>query len=272
MSLKKETIEKLAALTKVPVDKIEAAIKDTNEVDLEIPEGLSAFTEEDLTTLKDNSYKKGQGAAVEIAVKDLKKELGLEFEGKTVKGLVEAAQKKAVEDAKVSPDKKVTELTEKLNTVTATATELQTKLAEKDKAIAEIQLSGKLVKEAPEGLTLDADDVFTLMKSKGYGFELKDGTLVAMKDGKVLEDKLAKPVPVKDVVTEFAKERKLITEEGKPPAGRGGAGSGAGGGKVTKLSELREQFKKEGKSELGSEFRAAVEKAQKDFPEFDLNG
>jgi len=273
MAIKKEALAKIAELVKVPVADLEAAIKDEKEVDVTIPEGLTAFEGEELTTLKTNEYTKGKTAGEELAVKEVKTKMGLEFTGKKVEGLVEAAQKKALEDAKLTPDKKVAELTEKLNTVTATATELQTKLDEKDKEVNEVKLSTELMKNVPAGTTLDAEDVLTLMKSKGYQFEMKDGALVAIKDGKVLEDKLAKPLGVKDVITEFAKDRKLIAEGGggDPPSGRGGGGSGAGATKFTKLSEVKKHFEEQGKSVNGQEFNDAIMKAKTDNPEFALD-
>ena len=273
MAIKKEALAKIAELVKVPAADLEAAIKDEKEVDVAIPEGLTVFEGDELTTLKTNEYSKGKTAGEELAVKEVKTKMGLEFTGKKVEGLVEAATKKALEDAKLTPDKKVAELTEKLNTVTATATELQTKLAEKEKEVGHVKMSTELLKNVPAGTTLEAEDVLTLMKSKGYDFEMKDGALVAVKDGKVLEDKLAKPLGVKDVITEFAKERKLITGEGAgdPPGGRGGNGSPAGATKFTKLSELKKHFADQGKSDMGSEFNEAVQKAVAENKEFAMD-
>jgi hypothetical protein len=133
--LKKETILRIAALLKIKAEDIEAAIKDEKEVDLAIDEKLSAFSEEEVTTLKENEYKRGSVSAVEIAVKDIKQKKGLDFTGKTIDGLLDAAEKKALSDAKIEPAKQVTELQEKLKTVQATATELQTKLTEKETEI-----------------------------------------------------------------------------------------------------------------------------------------
>lgn len=273
MAIKKEALTKIAELVKVPVADLEAAIKDEKEVDVAIPEGLTVFEGEELTTLKTNEYSKGKTAGEELAVKEVKTKMGLEFTGKKVEGLVEAATKKALDDAKLTPDKKVAELTEKLNKVQTTAQELETKLAEKDKEVSQVKLSTELMKNVPAGTTLDAEDVLTLMKSKGYEFEMKDGALVATKDGKVVEDKVAKPLAVKDVITEFAKERKLIADEGKtdPPGGRGGAGSGAGATKWTKLSEVKKHFEEQGKSVNGQEFNDAIMKAKTDNPEFALD-
>lgn len=272
MAIKKEALTKIAELVRVPVADLEAAIKDEKEVDVAIPDGLTVFEGDELTTLKTNEYSKGKTAGEELAVKEVKTKMGLEFTGKKVEGLVEAAQKKALEDAKLTPDKKVTELTEKLNTVQATATELQTKLADKEKEIGQVKLSTELLKNVPAGTTLESDEIIALMQAKGYQFEMKDGALVAVKDGKVMEDKLAKPLAVKDVITEFAKERKLIADEGQtdPPGGRGGGGGGKAV-KFTKLSELKKHFEDQGKSVNGQEFNDAFVKAKAENPDFALD-
>jgi hypothetical protein len=267
--LKKEHVEAVAKLLKLKPEDLTAAIADANEVDITVPEG-TLFAETEIETLKTNEYKRGSVAAVEIQVKDAKEKLGLDFKGKTIDGLIEAAQKKALEDAKIEPAKKVQELEEKLKTVQATAADLQTKLTDKDTEIASVKLHTELVKNVPEGTLLEPDEVVALMKAKGYDFKTVDGKLVATKDGKVIEDKVANPLEVKDVISSFAKEKKLISEEPEPPAGRG-KGNGKPAGTVAgSLTELMEEFKAAGKSVQGEEFSAAVEKARTANKEFKM--
>lgn len=272
--LKKEIIEKLATLVKLPAAELETAIKATDEVDVKIPEGLTTFTEAEVTTLKNNEYKNGKEKGTEMLVKETKDKLGLDFQGRTLDGLLDAHAKKVLADAKIEPQKKVTELEEQLATVKGTAKTLQEQLAAKDKEIEGVKIHGELAKYVPapgeNGPAIGADDVIALMKASGYGFELKDGKMVATKDGKVLQNNLSEALPPAEVVTGFLKEKKLIAEAAQQPAGRGGAGSGKAV-KVTKLSELTEQFKAQGKNTLGEEFNKAVEAAAKDNPEFDMN-
>ena len=271
MALKKEALAAIAKLTKLKVEDLESAIKDEKEVDLAIDEKLTVFTDDEVTTLKNNEYKNGKEKGVEMAVKETKEKLGLEFQGKTIDGLVTAAQTKAVEDAKVSPDKKVTELTEKLKTVQETAADLQKKLAEKESEVAGVKLNGELYKNVPAGTSLEPDEVIGIMKLKGYDFKIEDGKLVAVKDGKVLQDKVANALPVKQVIEEFVTEKKLIADGGSggqgDPGGRGG-GSGKPPVKFGTLSEIKKHFTDNGKSLLGTEFSEAVQKAvteNKDF-------
>jgi hypothetical protein len=273
MALKKEDITTLAILAKIPVADLEKAIAEKDEVALTIQDKLSVFTEEEVTTLKKNEYNSGKTAGVEIAVKESREKLGLNFTGKTIDGLVEAATKKALEDAKVEPDKKVTELQEKVTTLQNTVKEYETKMAEKDNEVEGIRTSGELYKHIPSpgenGPAMSQDEIIQLMKINGYDFKREEGKLVPYKDGKKLTDKLGEPLPVGDVTTGFMKEKKIITEE-VVPGGRG-TGDRKPGAKATKMSELKEQFTSQGKNLQGEEFNKAVQQAVAENKDFDLN-
>lgn len=277
MALKKEAIAKIASLLKLKEADLETAIKDEKEVDIAIDDKLQTFSEDEVTQLKNNEYAKGKTTGVEMAVKELKDELKLDFTGKTIKGLLEASNKKALEDAKIEPDKKVKELQDKLTTVQTTASELQTKLQQKDQEIAAIRDTSEVATYIPalgdNGPALGSSEVIQLMKANGYDFKRNDaGKLTAWKDGKEMQDKLSNPQPVKDVITGFMKEKKLITDEGG-----GGAAGGRGGGKdklpagtYAKFSELKKAWEDSGKSTYGEEFQAEIKRVQEANKEFDM--
>lgn len=273
MALKKEDIQKLAILAKIPVPDLEKAIGEKEEVALTIQDKLNVYSEDEVTTLKKNEYNSGKTAGLEIAVKETKEEMGLEFTGKTIKGLIEAAQKKAVDEAKINPDQRVKELQDKLTNVQNTVKEYETKMAEKDTEVSGIKLNYELSKHIPvvgeNGPSFMPDEVIQLMKINGYEFKQENGAVVPYKDGKQLQDKLSNALPAKDVITNFMKEKKLITEEAVP-GGRGGKDQKPGA-KATKYSELKEQFIAQGKNLQGEEFAKAVQQAVTDNKEFDMN-
>ena len=126
--LNKETLNKIAKSLKLKVEDLESALTNEKEVALEIPE-LTLLTAEELTARDENigrtKYNEGKTAGVEMGVKELKNELGLDFDGKDIKSLVTAVQKKTLDDAKIEPNKKV----EELNNVVAN---LQKTIAEKE--------------------------------------------------------------------------------------------------------------------------------------------
>lgn len=271
--LSEKSITRIAELAKVKPEDLKAAIADEKEVDVAIEEKLTVLTEPEITVLKNNEYKNGKEKGVEMAVKDTKEKLGLEFQGKTIDGLVEAAQKKALADAKIEPEKKVQELEGKIKTLQTNLTEAEQKLTEKDSEVQKVKIHGELYKHIPEpgenGPALSRDEVIRLMEANGYEFKNENGKVVPYKNGEAQVDKLANPVAVKDIVSGFLKEKKLVTEDHNPK-GRGGSGSG-NPTKYTKLSELKEKFTGEGKSLNGQEFMDAVTKARAEFAEFDMS-
>lgn len=272
--LKKETLQLIAKLTKTKVEDIEKAIKDEKEVDISIDEKITPFSEEEITMLKTNTYNEGKKAGVEMEIKEVKEKLGLQFQGKSIDGLLEAHSKKVLADAKIEPEKKVQELNEKLSNVQKTVSEYEEKLKAKDSEVKLIRRKTELSKYIPapseDGPALEADDIIRMMEGKGYEFtDNETGVLVIKKDGKEVVDKVSNPLPVKDVITGFMKDKKLIVEPAVP-GGRGG-GDKKDSGITTKLSEIKSRFAAEGKSTLGSEFKQAVDAAVKANPEFDLS-
>lgn len=270
--LSKQSIEALAALAKMPTSELEAAIKAADEKDIKVAEGLTTLTDAELKTVKRNSYKEGKEAGIEMEVDEVKKELGLQFSGKSLRELLKAATEKELADAKLEPEKAVKEKE-------AQIAKLQQALQEKETEIQRIasEADGVRIKTdllphipaAPEnGPKLGYDDIFPMMTANGYQPKLENGVTVFYKGGEKVTDKLGNPVAAGDVVKAFIKEKNLFPET-KPPAGRGGGNSGGSSGPRT-LSELKDRFKAEGKSLLGQEFTKAVEEAAK-TGEFDMN-
>jgi hypothetical protein len=272
--LKQDTINKLAVLAKIKPEDLLAAIKAEAETDITIDDKLTVFSEDEVTTLKDNEYKRGKTVGVEMAVKDTKEKLGLEFQGKTVEGLVEAANKKAIADAKVNPDQKVVELTEKITTLQKTVGDQEKQLQAKEAEVTGVKVKGELYKHIPQAGENDpavgADDVIQLMMASGYEFKFEEGKLIPYKDGKQLQDKTANALPADSVVKDFVKEKKLRSEGPGVPGGRGGQDNKPPTA-FSKLSDVKKSFEAQNKSVLGQEFSEAVQKAATDNKEFDMN-
>ena len=265
--LKAETIKQLESL--LNISNLSDAISSTEEVEITVPTGI-LYTEEEISTLKNNEYKSGKEKGVEMAVKEVKEKQGLDFQGKTVDGLLDAFKKKVLDDAKIEPAEKVKELEGKLTTLQKTVGEYEQQLSAKDSEVASVKINTELYKYIPQfgenAPALDQDDIIEMMRRKGLEFKLEGGKVVAYKDGQKQTEKLSNDLPVKDVVTGFLKERKLIVEE-QTPGGRGGSDKKPAT-MPGSISELKESFQKQGKSLLGNEFAQAVEQAKKADPEF----
>jgi hypothetical protein len=275
MALKPEVRKKIAALLKIKETDLEAATKDDKETDLTIPEDLEVLTKEELDTRDANQKKLGEKDGREIGIKEVKKAAGLpdDAPSKDPVKVAQAIVDKAVTDAKVKPDEKVSQLTEQV-------TLLQKQLGEKDAEITkekttaqQASMDRRILAAFPKdrASTLTDDEYITLIKST-HQFKEVDGKIIVEKDGKPLRDsKTTDPLPLADAVTSIFAERKWVGDAGgnPPPGGRGGNG-GAPPAKYTSLTDIKKAFEGQGKSPLGEEFSAAVEAAAKDNPEFKM--
>lgn len=264
MAFKKEDLQKIAEITKIPVADLEKAATDQAEVALTITEGVQSFTAEELTVLKknehDQGYKKAEKAIPEMLIKKYNADMGISFTGKTLDGLIDAVKDKTLADADKHPDQRVTELNQKVTTLQQNVTTYQTQLQEKETAIAALRDTYEIYKHIPGpvegGVQYQQDDVVGMMKGRGYEYKRdSNGVMGWYKGGQLVADKLGNAVPVGEVVTSFMKEVKFITEEGAGPSGRGEMDRAGGkGGKITKNSELVAKYEAEGKSINGEEF------------------
>lgn len=274
MAFKKEDLKKIADLLKIKAEDLEAVATATDEKAIEIPE-VHTFSEDELKTVKANEYKSGKTAGVEIAVKEAREKMGLEFQGKTIDGLLEAHSKKVLADAKIDQSEQVKQLNDKIATLQNTVKTQESAIVEKENQVKQVFAKAEFAKHVPalgeNGPALGTDDVMQLMKASGYDFKVgESGKLEAWKDGKIVQDKLSNPENVGTLVSGFLKEKKLIVEE-KQPGGRGPGGGAGGATKFSKLSELKALYKEQGKSELGQEFREEAAKLKAENPDFDLN-
>lgn len=276
--LKKETLQLIATLTKTDIAKLEAAIKDEKETDVEIPKELTVLTKEELDARDTSQRKDGEKAGREIGIKEVKKAAGLpeDAPAKDPAKVAQAIIDKATADAKVKPDEKVNQLTEQV-------TLLQKQLGEKDaeitsaKSIAErVQLDTKILTAFPKerASTLTDAEYLTLLKAN-HAFKEVDGVIIVEKDGKPLRDaKTTNPLPLEQAVKQIFTDRPgWLAEAGAGGAGRGGSDKGGGGG-YRKKSEVIAKYESEGKSINGADGQklvAELAELAKADPTFDMN-
>ena len=189
MPLNKEAQKKLLKSLKFSDADITKLVDGADEVDVTIEPTLTVLTEAEATTLKNNEYNNGKVKGVEIAVKEAKEKKGLDFSGKTIDGLLDAMTKKALEDAKVTPDAKVAEKEVEITNLRKTVTEYEGKLSAKDAEVNGIKLNSEILQHIPTGTTLPGPKVLALMKVDGIEFKLEDGKTVAYKDGTKMIDR-----------------------------------------------------------------------------------
>jgi len=121
----------LAKFVEGGAEVLQKAIDSKEEIEIK-PVAGEFVTDEALTQLKQTRFeegkKEGHTIGYDFAIKDLKKDFGIDIEGKDRKAVIEAAKAKIISDAKIDPDKKVKELNESLEKLQNTyQTDLQTK-------------------------------------------------------------------------------------------------------------------------------------------------
>ena len=262
-----ENIKELESSLKLEEGTIQKAIDNEKDVKVEVPEGLVIRTKEEEETFMNNKQTEFKTefhtAGREIAIKDARKEHGLEFEGKTMENLLTAFKAKTLADAKVEPTKKIEELEGSL-------TKLRGDLTTKDEEIETLNSTFKAEKQKTEkntrvsshikgDLTIGKDDALTLFNNK-FQTELTDeGALIIKKDGKVLKDKLESPRDLEDVMKEF------LTPFAKPASGGAGGGDDPGSGTGTSsLEKFTKKLEKEGIKATSLEFQEKMNKAIRD--------
>lgn len=197
--------------------------KDEKEVPLT---NLEIIPKSEYETRITNIKKEAGTAAVEVAVKEVRKELGLEFEGKTIKNLTKAFGEKVLADAKIEPDKKVKQLETDLGTM---KTNYETEKQRADRIEKEYQqketartINSNVISLLPKKTIIPVEEVADLAMRKataaGIVADIDEKGIVVFKKGDdVLKDKNLVPLKADEVLKPFYES--YIT-----PAGGGDGG------------------------------------------------
>lgn len=238
--MNKKLIESIAKLAKVTdVEAFTSALMSESDTDFKLDtDNLVIRTKEEDLQLKENIIKEQEPIiwrkATEIQIKDMKKELGLEFEGKKPEDFISNFKSKILSEAKVEPNKKIEELENSL-------TNLRGQLEQKDNAFSELQSNiqkdkikfktQSLFPELNNGLTKDEAVSLFFMKH-----EVKDDGVY--KNGEKLKDNLENALSLEDTVKTFIQEKGW--DSNNNPSGRGGGAKSDG--KSTELPSNMEEY------------------------------
>lgn len=268
--LKTNDIHKLASLLKVDASDLEAKIKSEGEEDITLPE-LQVFTNDEFDTRlkneKSTSYNEGKDAGVEMLVKDKKKELGYEFEGRTLDAFLEFHNSK-LKEGLAEPDARVKELESDIQKLNATHAEA---LRATDSQLNEFKgkyqnsvITNKLLQLVPKETTIAKEDVITLFKANFQTEIDENGNIQVKQNGETIKDPTtASPRDLKDVFSTFVTERKYVAVT----PGRGGENEYGGPGGPKTIAAFNEQWEKSGKSMMGSDYDAAYTKFREENKE-----
>lgn len=220
--LQKELNSFLTDTLGVDLEKLKEGLTSEDEVAVEF-KPLSIMSDEDLdgvkTKVKKDGYEEGKIAGVEMSIKESKEKFGLEFDGKSMANFADALKTKVIADAKIEPNKKITDLNHSLeNLQKQYKTDIELKdgeIGRFQKTIDEYKINGDIARYLPDGLKGINTNQFSLLSRNEFGFSYEEGTFVVSKDGTILRDKLEKPLPVKDVLTTYAKKNGWVKTEGR---------------------------------------------------------
>lgn len=266
--MNKKVIDFLAGTLKIDVEGLTKAIETEGEVDFKLPTEVRVLSSEELETIKDNHgktrYDAGKIAGSEMLLKDLSEKVGFSESIKDSDSFIKNFKNNILEEAKVEPNKKVTELESSLEA-------LRDKLTQKDSEFESLQKTVKIEKtrlevqsyipDLPDSLGIKKSEAANLLLS---GVEVKEDGIY--KNGAILKDNLEKPLAMEDYINLAISERGW----GKQPVGRGG-GSGSNGTRSTSKPKTMEEFelviKEKGLHPGSAEAQAILADAAKETPE-----
>lgn len=284
--LKKEGIEALAKSSGLSVEVLTKAISDEKEVDIEVLVSKT-FTESEwetfegsVNTEKTAEYEKGKTAGSEMTVKEMKKDAGLEFEGKKKEDFIQHFKTKVLEDADKNPDSRVKELESDLKALREVSIpEKEAKIKELNQQLGQNSIMNIVDQfiptKLPDGIT--RSDAKTIIKSN-FEFGKDDSGDFVKRDGEIVKDeKTRSRVSIKDAVSNFVAERKWTVAGG----GGGGDDDLGGGGTFSSAKEIRSMkdmnkfFEEKNINHLSQEAKGhiseAVKAAKEAKEDFDFN-
>lgn len=239
--IKDETWQELAKRTGLAADKLKEVIASEKEEDIELS-SVTILNDDQLNELKEtigkSSAKNGAKTMIEMEVKALRDKHELSFEGKTIDNLLSAFADKKVSEAKIEPNKKVTDALESIKNLQNTYNNdiglKDSEIAKLTNRLTEFKTNGELVNHIPDGLHgIDSRDFLTIAKTKAEFTYDDEGSLVVMEGGKIKRDKMEKPISPKQWLTDLAIEKKWV-ESG----GRGGDNSSGGQSGFKTMNDL----------------------------------
>lgn len=184
-----------------------------------------------ISNTKNEEYNKGKIAGVEMAVKEQRETLGLQFEGKNVSNLLEAFKTKVLAEAKVEPNKRIEELEgDKLKLQSDVQswqnkyTGLEQTYTKKER---ESKIDSMILQAIPsEGIAIPKDKLVKLFRMD-YDVDIDEsGKLVVKKDGELLKDELLNPKGLDKIIPDFVHPYSIKPGGQSGGSDKGGSGTG----------------------------------------------
>lgn len=258
-----QNLEAVAQAAGIEADVLKSAIESEEAVSVELNQERVVYNnKEDFQTYVDNYAKEKSTAAIEIAVKTARNEMGLEFQGKTIENLITAVKEKTLQEANIEPNQKIEGLSKDLETLRgqlAKKDEEFTSLQERYRKEGQVREVNNMILDAlpKEGTVIGNQELLTLFKAS-HEVDITDEGIMVKKEGNVLKDDLMRVKGIKDVINDF------VQPYIKKPEGGRDKGTEKGQPKPGSLEEFTARMEKEGIRANTQEFNHKMSAAIKD--------
>lgn len=207
---------------------ITKAIEDEKESIEVKSDELSIRSKEEEDKFIENLKKETGKTSLEMAIKEARNDLGLDFQGKTMENLIEALKEKHREEFTKEPSEQVESLSKDLEKLKERNKELENKSEMTAKEFQEYKNNLKrrqaIESNLPDNLAYTKDDMLLIIDNKIKTTVDESGnTLVLDKDGNVKKDSNLDPITLDKEFENFFSENKQYLKT--PEGGRGGGDS-----------------------------------------------
>lgn len=209
--------------------KLTELISSDEELELTVNK-VNLFNDDEVTQLKNNSYKDGLVFGTEKLVKSFRDVNELDFEGKIkygadgrvdyeslAKHISEPFESK-IKSTNTKPSEEIKEWESKYNTLKGTyETEQNAWKIEKENLsnkLTDINKNQYLMSSMPDLTGIKKEQAIILFKND-YTIDQKENGFVAKKNGEILKDNIGNPLPIKDVANLWAVDNGWLKNGGR---------------------------------------------------------
>ena len=217
-------------------------------------------TKDNISLREENLKKEAKQAGLEIAIKNARNDLGLEFEGKKdLNPLLEAYKSKIESEAKVEPNERYDTLLKDFKALQVTRQEWEDKFNNLDSTYKQKEqqrtIDSNLLKSIPDNTTIPKDDILAILKSR-TDFQVGEKGVEVLKNGQVVKnEQTLDPLSLNDYMTTFVKPYL------KEPQGGAGGKDSKSGGNETSLDLFDKRMEAQGINVGSAQYNAELSKA-----------
>jgi len=207
---------------------ITKAIEDEKEEVSIKNDDLSIRSKDEETKFIENLKKETGKASLEMAIKETRNDLELDFQGKTMENLIEALKAKHKTEFSKAPTEQLSQLESDLAQLKEKNKQLQsdydTSTGEFDTYKKGLKRRSEIEKNLPDNMILPKEDMLSLIDNKIKTSVDENGRVVVMDDdGNVKKDDNLEPIQLSKAFEEFFTTNKQYIKA--PEGGRGGGDS-----------------------------------------------